>query len=316
MVSSLLVLTSLIVSFTANTSAEKVNCDCGFYQEDTGNTWSNIHYTNWNTYTDNINKDSSFIVASYQVPAKYDNILTRDYTSNNVKISDRGLELLVTPESDGTPVKSSSISTSRKDILYGSFRAVMKIPVQPGTVSAFYFYESDEAELDIELLSYIRNPSQVYWAIHPSIKLSNGAADPRTHGTVNMEVDAAADFHEYRFDWMPGKASFFIDGKFYNSFNTNIPSVPGKMIFNHWTDGNPNFSKGPPTETATLSILNHSFFFNTTDKKELSCKARSSSCSVADILAGNIQPEIQSLAVQNQHLLPFLTVLSAIFMLL
>ncbi|ORX97338.1 concanavalin A-like lectin/glucanase [Basidiobolus meristosporus CBS 931.73] len=310
MYSSLLILSSLATfSLLPNVSAEKVNCDCGFYQEDTKNVWANAQHVTWSNYTGNINKDKTYLVASYKVPSKFENTVDRVYSTDNVKTDANGLELVVTPQNGDTPLRGGSVSTSRKDILYGSFRAVMKIPMQAGTVSAFYFYESDEAELDIELLSYIRNPSQVYWAIHPSIKRPDGSADPLTHGTVNLDVDTAADYHEYRFDWSPGKADFYFDGQFYNTYNTNIPSVPGKMIFNHWSDGNPNFSKGPPTETATLSIRSHSFFFNTSGNNALPCQNLKQACSVSDVLSGRIEPEIKSMASKSLYLLPLLPLL-------
>lgn len=33
-------------------------------------------------------------------------------------------------------------------------------------------------------------------------------------------------------------------------------------MFNHWSDGNPNFSMGPPNETAKMEIMNITAFFN------------------------------------------------------
>lgn len=46
---------------------------------------------------------------------------------------------------------------------------------------------------------------------------------------------------------------------------TNVLSQPSRVMFNHWTDGNQNFSQGPAKENAYLHIKNMTFFFNSTD---------------------------------------------------
>ncbi|OAD76628.1 glycoside hydrolase family 16 protein, partial [Phycomyces blakesleeanus NRRL 1555(-)] len=75
-------------------------------------------------------------------------------------------------------------------------------------------------------------------------------------------------FHEYRFDWTPSNVKFYIDGVKLYTMTTNIPDAPGRVILNHWSDGNPNFSEGPPAQKAILEVANMTVFFNTSDTKE------------------------------------------------
>ncbi|KAI8875707.1 glycoside hydrolase family 16 protein [Backusella circina FSU 941] len=150
----------------------------------------------------------------------------------------------------------------RQDFLYGSFRTFMRITPTAGTVSGMFMYHP-EGEIDIELLSYLK-PSQAYFAIHPGIT-ENGRASNRTHNKHKLEFDASQEFHEYRFDWYPDLAVFYIDGVESYRTTTNILSKPGRFMYNHWTDGNEKFSKGPPTTNAYLHIKNMTFFFNYSD---------------------------------------------------
>lgn len=75
-------------------------------------------------------------------------------------------------------------------------------------------------------------------------------------------IQKKQDYHEYRFDWLPGEAVFYIDGVPVKRMTTNIPSHPARLMFNHWSDGNRNFSRGPPEQDAYFDILNVTVFFN------------------------------------------------------
>lgn len=50
--------------------------------------------------------------------------------------------------------------------------------------------------------------------------------------------------------------------------NTNVPDSPGRILLNHWTDGNPNFSGGPPTEDSLLKVSQLNMFFNSSETKD------------------------------------------------
>lgn len=64
-------------------------------------------------------------------------------------------------------------------------------------------------------------------------------------------------------------------------------------MFNHWSDGNPNFSQGPPTQDTSMDVKNVTAFFNYTIADPVSqqnvsvspkCKRTQQACNVASIL--------------------------------
>jgi beta-glucanase (GH16 family) len=96
------------------------------------------------------------------------------------------------------------------------------------------------------------------------------------------------EYHEYRFDWTPGQAVFYIDGKEANRLYTNIPSVPGRILVNHWTDGNANFSQGPPQRDAVMEVKNPTLFFNVSSSDNssnggMACQTKHQACSIDDV---------------------------------
>jgi hypothetical protein len=64
----------------------------------------------------------------------------------------------------------------------------------------------------------------------------------------------------------------------------NVPDQPGRVLINHWTDGNPHFS-GAPIEDggdADLHIAHMNMFFNTSDSpnQTLACQKSKRPCKV------------------------------------
>ena len=101
------------------------------------------------------------------------------------------------------------------------------------------------------------------------------------------------DYHEYRFDWIPGQAIFYIDGQEANRLYTNIPTVPGRILVNHWTDGNANFSQGPPQQSAFMEVQNITMFFNVSSNdssaNSMACQKSHKACSI-DVTTAESQP--------------------------
>jgi hypothetical protein len=199
------------------------------------------------------NKDLFF--SNYTVPAKFNDSFARDFRRNNVDIG-HALELKITVSPS---IQCSGVGTQRQDFLFGSFRSYMRTTSVNGTVAGMFAYHA-LGEIDIELLSTLKH--QAYFAMHPGLIDSSGRASSLTHGEANLDFDPAAEFHEYRFDWLPDVGIFFIDGIEKYRMITNVLQWPSRIMFNHWTDGNINFSKGPATEDASLWVKNMTFFFN------------------------------------------------------
>ncbi|KAI9348823.1 concanavalin A-like lectin/glucanase domain-containing protein [Pilaira anomala] len=199
--------------------------------------------------------------SNYEIPPKFNDSYPRVFRKENVVVKDRSLEIGITIEEDGM-IRCGGIGTTRQDFLYGSFRSYIRTTQVNGTVAGMFVYHP-EGEIDIELLSSVR-PNQAYFAMHPGLT-ENGKASSLTHGNYLLEFDPTQDFHEYRFDWFPDLTLFYVDGVEQYRMITNVLSQPSRVMFNHWTDGNQNFSQGPAKENAYLHIKNMTFFFNSTD---------------------------------------------------
>ncbi|ORZ03978.1 concanavalin A-like lectin/glucanase domain-containing protein [Syncephalastrum racemosum] len=228
-------------------------------------------------------------IANYNIQAKWENTLDRTFTRDNVQVNNGVLSVSVT-NGPGKAMRCGGFGTQRTDLLYGSFRANIRMPSINGTVAAMYMY-NPEQEIDIETLSSV-SPHQSYFAVHPGL-LEDGHASHLTHDNHWLGFDPSQDYHEYRFDWLKDAVVFYIDGVEAHRMVTNVPNLPGRLMFNHWSDGNPNFSQGPPTEDTSMDVKNITAFFNYTVTDSITgqnaiatpqCKRTQQACNVANIL--------------------------------
>ena len=72
-------------------------------------------------------------------------------------------------------------------------------------------------------------------------------------------------FHEYRFDWSPDAVMFYADGKLLHTMTKSIPTSPGHITLSHWSNGDPNWSAGPPASDAILTVEYLKGYFNSSD---------------------------------------------------
>jgi len=72
-------------------------------------------------------------------------------------------------------------------------------------------------------------------------------------------------FHEYRFDWTKDRVAFYVDGTFLHEITENVPQEGGGIFFNHWSNGDPSWSAGPPTSDTVMTISYMKAYFNSTD---------------------------------------------------
>ncbi|KAI7869080.1 concanavalin A-like lectin/glucanase domain-containing protein [Spinellus fusiger] len=214
----------------------------------------------------------------YTIDAKSDDAFSRVFKPGNVKIQD-GFAQLTVDVNNGNAT-SASFGTKRDDIMYGTFRAKLKVPDVPGTVSAFFFYRNDTCEIDVEALSHIQNPWQTNFAVQPQIYNEDGSASNLTSERYRPSFNPTEDFHEYRFDWTPEKVDFYVDTDHVYTMTTHVPNAPGRAILNHWTDGNPNFSAGPPKQNAILEVASMTLFFNSSTKAQPACRHTKSPCMI------------------------------------
>lgn len=115
---------------------------------------------------------------------------------------------------------------------------------------------------------------------------------------VNLPFDPTENFHEYRFDLIPGIVRFYADSILLAEMQgEEVPSVGGHLILQHWSNGNPLWSGGPPETDAVLSVSYVKAYFNSSDEARLAektelCKAASASdrfiCPIPDTTAADV----------------------------
>ncbi|GAB7339221.1 hypothetical protein MBLNU457_5879t1 [Dothideomycetes sp. NU457] len=194
--------------------------------------------------------------------------------------SDPGLQLWVRQELvplSGTTsemVSGAEIASTRDDMLYGSFRVGAKFSSVNGTCGAFFFYRNDSSEIDFEYLSRLApapgsgnntSPMNIVVQSPESVNQGFNAAGTPGFELVPMAFLAAEGYHEYRFDWLPDRIDFYIDGSIVWTRDSFVPDGPGRLIMNHWSNGNQGWSGGPPAEDAVMTVSYVKAYFNTTN---------------------------------------------------
>ncbi|KAI3547183.1 hypothetical protein CABS01_00182 [Colletotrichum abscissum] len=183
--------------------------------------------------------------------------------------ADAGLQLLVESATTNGLVPGAEIDSARQDVQYGSFRAMMKIPDVAGTCAAFFWYHNDTQEIDMEFLTREFNSSNNTYPVNivlqsrASLEKGYNAVDTGNFFKVNLGFDPTAAFHEYRIDYLPNAVTFYADGKVLGSMNGSaVPTEGGHLILQHWSNGNPLWSGGPPKQDAILTVASVRAYFN------------------------------------------------------
>ncbi|KAK1595219.1 concanavalin A-like lectin/glucanase domain-containing protein [Colletotrichum navitas] len=183
--------------------------------------------------------------------------------------ADAGLQLLVRSSTVNGMVPGAEIDSAREDVKYGSFRAMIKVPSIAGTCAAFFWYHNDTQEIDMEFLTREFNPSNnsfpVNLVLQSRASLEKGYVASSTGNflKVNLGFNPATDFHEYRIDYLRDNVTFYADGKVLAAMNGSaVPTEGGHLILQHWSNGNPLWSGGPPKTDAIMTVASVKAYFN------------------------------------------------------
>ncbi|KAL2270416.1 hypothetical protein VTJ83DRAFT_2600 [Remersonia thermophila] len=188
------------------------------------------------------------------------------------------LELLVQSEIVEGMVPVAELATKRRDVMWGTFRVWMKVSEVRGTCAAFFWYFNDTQEIDMEFLSRDFDPAANRFPVNLVLQSPASAdaghdassADSTAAGNfvqANLPFDPTADFHEYRFDYLPGLVVFYADGVPLASMSASasgaaVPSSAGILMLSHWSNGNPLWSGGPPEVDSALQVKSVKAYFN------------------------------------------------------
>jgi len=182
---------------------------------------------------------------------------------------DAGLELWVRGNHINGAVSGAEVASVRNDSLLGSFRVGMKLSNSSGTCGAFFFFHNNSQEIDMEFLSHQFNESQgaVNLVLQTPESVTHGYDASGTAGFRVQRLPFRPDgsFHEYRFDWTKERVAFYVDGNFLYEMTENVPQEGGALFFNHWSNGDPLWSAGPPKQDTVMTISYLKAYFNSTD---------------------------------------------------
>ncbi|CAD6931148.1 unnamed protein product [Tilletia controversa] len=300
---------------SANTTAQAIAaCDCGFNDltegADITQVWTSLYKADFATMS---SKDLGNGFRFMQNSIKRENsAVSRAFDPNNAQRCDDGVCLAVQPQNNDK-VPSGGIYTKSKGMHFGNYYTEVKVPSAHGTVSAFYVYKTDINEVDMEY----NNPtgstnSSIKATVKPQVY--NGTfADPSTYKKIFAPTgeDMSQEFRTWGFHWTSDQVAYGMDGDYSQVITTNVPQLPGTLSFSHWSDGNPGYSGGPPTETTVLTFRRTWAFWNDTSVT-MACKRSTAPCELdARILSGSSADAVSSAHRIHQSIgaLPLLSLL-------
>lgn len=225
-----------------------------------------------------------------------------------------GIELHVGAQVNDGSVPVAEMDTARLDLFWGSYRAGLKLTSVKGTCGAFFWYFNDTQEVDMEFLSRQFDQEKGIFPVNlviqstASAEAGYDASKTGTYKTVNLGFDPTQTFHEYRFDYVRGKVYFYADSKLLAEMEGgDVPDSAGHLILQHWSNGNPKWSGGPPSQDAVMGVSYVKAYFNTSDPKVTNewhsqcAHGVSQHCQVRDVVAGNASTGGEFLTIQNGH---------------
>ncbi len=78
-----------------------------------------------------------------------------------------------------------------------------------------------------------------------------------------LPFNPTLDFHEYRIDFLPGRVHFYADNQVLARMKGGaVPDHAGHLVLQHWSNGNPAWSGGPPDRDAVTSVAYVKAYFN------------------------------------------------------
>ncbi|KAH6995276.1 concanavalin A-like lectin/glucanase domain-containing protein [Ilyonectria destructans] len=157
-------------------------------------------------------------------------LLPIDYQPDKVHIA------FVSSRQSETAHQSSGIDFNDESILHLSLRLYARITGAPGACTAFFTYENDTQEADIELLT--RNkPDVVGFNTQPTLDI-HGKFVPDSHWNMSFPNNITRDsWVNYRMDWVGDQVVWYVNGVHMANTSVNVPVEPSRLSIAMWGNG-------------------------------------------------------------------------------
>ncbi len=164
---------------------------------------------------DSLNRDR------WSVTSKVDKKLGRSYLKpENVSVRNGNLRLKLPAGSlDGGEIASKELYT------YGNYSARIKVPDARSSITGFFLYKEPDFEKEIDIEIFNDSSGRIMFTTYAGGEETNNVQK-------NLSFDPTEDFHEYRFDFYPAQAEFYVDGELLHRFTEGLPEDPMRLYVN------------------------------------------------------------------------------------
>lgn len=254
-------------------SVVPADCHCGFLDPLTGRTFTDsliVYFNETGELGDNFN------VSSYEHPyekgwgiyyregALESNVYYENGSTWNIEPG--WLSLNVSAKTPQHLVNGAEIETKRQDMLYGSFRALMRSPApyaSGGSALAMRLLHNESISAELDLLSMDDSGLDATYAT-----TTNGMP-PLPENGLNYNtllgddyMQSPWDFWEYRMDWNEESIEWYAGVNKTRTMPASNWTLPVSFSIKHWSSGLPNWMQGPPLNDSGAALGWMRLFFN------------------------------------------------------
>lgn len=153
----------------------------------------------------------------------------------NTEVSEGRLRLSLPADAlSGGEVNTNSLQE------YGRYRARIRVPDSPGSVTGFFLYRPPDYENEVDIEIYNDPSGQMLVTTY-----AGGDTTPTNTERVDLPFDPTSGFHDYGFDYGPNGIVFYVDGEPVEEFTGGLPDRPMRLYMNTWY---PDWVAGGPPE--------------------------------------------------------------------
>lgn len=258
---------------TSTSSLAPADCHCGFLDPLTGRSYTDSLIVYFNETGE---LGDAFNVSSYEHSyekgwGKYyregaleSNVYYENGSTWN--ISPGWLNLNVSARTPQHLVNGAEIETKRQDMLYGSFRSLMRSAAPyagGGSAVAMRLLHNESLSAELDLLSMDDS------GVNAKYATTTDGQTPLAENSVNYNTlldsdynQSPWDFWEYRMDWDEENIEWYAGVNKTRTMPATNWTLPVSVSFKHWSLGLVNWTEGPPQNDSGAAIGWMRLFFN------------------------------------------------------